>query len=111
MMAEVASEEYGCEGFNRNPLNALSMLYENRFKTVLEEKRIERSDQCKPSVKSFEWTRSNARKLFLNAVKTEKALALVVSIKQAITPLFLKHSKNDLMLKPQFVSALTNLHL
>jgi len=105
MMAEVASEEFGCEGFNRNPLNALSMLYEDRFKTVLEKKRIEKSDE------SFEWTRSNARKLFLNAVKTEKALALVVSIKQAITPLFLKHSTNDFMLKPQFISALTYLHL
>lgn len=107
MMAEVASEEYGCEGFNRNPLNALSMLYEDRFKTVLEERRIER---CKPIVKSFEWTRSNARKLFLSAVKTEKALALVVSIKQAITPLFLKHCTNDVLLKPQFITALTDLN-
>ncbi len=87
------------------------MLYDDRFKTVLEEKRIERSDQCKPSVKSFEWTRLNARKLFLNAVKTEKALALVVSIKQAITPLFLKHSTNDFMLKPQFIAALTYIYL
>ena len=51
MMAEVASEEFGCEGFNRNPLNALSMLYEDRFKTVLEKKRIEKSDECKPNVK------------------------------------------------------------
>ena len=112
-MALQAGEVYGNDGFNRNPLNALFLLYEERLKPLLNspkqtEDSIDKMEEFKEP-RQFEWTKASTRKLFLSAVKTDDALDLVVEIKQTLTPLFQRHSSEEALSQMEFESALAEL--
>jgi hypothetical protein len=109
-MALAAGEVYGNDGFNRNPLNALFLLYEERLKPLFNSpKQTEDSMEEFKEPRPFEWTKASTRKLFLSAVKTDDALELVVEIKQTLTPLFQKHSSEEALSQMEFESALAEL--
>ena len=100
--------DYGQEGINRNPLNALFLLYEDRFKPYEEE---EKEEECKETEAKFEWTRASARKAFLSVFKTDRALDLVSGIKVALTPLYDKHRAAETLSREEFLAAVSELPL
>jgi len=85
-MAKVAVDNYGNEGLNRNPLNAMCAFYEHQLRVFTDNG--DESEEDKEDTPRMIWTKTNACERFLQIVRTDNSFGLAVSIKEAISILF-----------------------